>query len=220
MRKKVLVLLSGGIDSAVCVAMLRERGCDLTTLSFRQEARTNNMPEVLSARAIAAKFCTRHIEVDLTSVDNLLVHSRDLRLSLGGQINNCPGTRTRGAPMSVSIMLSMATMHACSAGIEEVAWGLHEDDLPDAMSRQRVERLVSLHIELARLQAPHQKLAISFPLAEHSKREIVEMAQTYGIDIASTFSCSDPENGRACGRCGQCLAREDALSPQERRRIA
>ncbi len=67
--KKVLLLLSGGIDSAVCLSMLQRQGFAVTTLSFRQESRLNNMPEVLCARAIAEKFSTRHIEVDLTSTD-------------------------------------------------------------------------------------------------------------------------------------------------------
>lgn len=40
-----------------------------------------------------------------------------------------------GAPMSVSIMLSMAFMHACTANINKIAWALHADDLPNELHR-------------------------------------------------------------------------------------
>lgn len=220
MSKKLLLLLSGGIDSAVCLAMLRKQGFEVTALSVRQEARLNNLPEVLSARALAEQFGARHIEVDLTSVDKLLELVPDLRLSLGGQINNCPGTQSRGAPMGVSLMLDLALMHACASGIEEIAWALHADDLPTALSRTKVKRLVSLHLELAKLQAPTLDLKVAFPLLSYTKREIVEMAAEYGVDVAKTFSCSDPQGGEACGECGQCLARAEALGPNRQLRSA
>lgn len=216
-NRKVLLLLSGGIDSAVCLSMLQKQGFEVTTLSFRQESRLNNMPEVLCARAIASRFKTRHIEVDLTSVDELIRHAPDMRLSLGGQINNCcPSMTTHGAPMSVSIMFSMAFMHACTAGIEQIAWALHADDLPNEAHRQKVLRLIALHQNLAELQSQTQP-DIILPLATYTKQQIVKMAPKYGINVAETFSCSGPHNGQACGECGQCLAREAAISPSASR---
>lgn len=209
--KKVLLLLSGGIDSAVCLSMLARQGFEVTTLSFRQESRLNNTPEVLCARSFAKRFETRHIEVDVTSVDELLRHSPDVRLSLGGQINNCPGKSTHGAPMSVSIMLTMALMHACAAGIDQIVWALHADDLQDEVHRRKVLRLISLHETLAALQS-HVKPEIILPLADYTKRQIVEMAPVYGIEIRETFSCSDPRGSEPCGVCGQCLARDMALT--------
>jgi len=217
--KKALLLLSGGIDSAVCLSMLQRQGFEVTTLSFRQESRLNNMPEVLCARAIASRFETRHIEVDLTSVDELIKHVSNVRLSLGGQINNCPGITTRGAPMGVSIMLSMAFMHACTAGIDKIAWALHADDLSNKLHRRKVLRLIALHQDLAELQAQTRPEVI-LPLAAYTKRQIVEMAHEHGIDMTETFSCSDPRNGQACGVCGQCFAREAAIFPLENRQSA
>lgn len=216
---KVLLLLSGGIDSAVCLSLLQRHGFLVTTLSFRQESRLNNMPEVLCARALARRFGTRHIEVDLTSVDELLKHVPDVRLSLGGQFNNCPSCVTRGAPMSVSIMLSMALMHACTAGIKKIAWALHADDLPSEEHRWKVGRLMALHADLAELQAQTRPEFI-LPLAAYTKQQIVSMAPEYGIAITETFSCSDPDAGKACGQCGQCLARAAAIFPSEYRQCA
>lgn len=217
--KKVLLLLSGGIDSAVCLSMLKRQGNEVTTLSFRQESRLNNMPEILCARELARRFKTRHIEVDLTSTDELLKHSPDMRLSLGGQINNCPGIVTRGAPMSVSVMLSMAFMHACTAGINTIAWALHADDLQGELHRRRVFRLIALHQDLAEMQASTRP-EINLPLADYSKRQVVEMAPEYGIDLVETFSCSDPRDGQACGECGQCLARQSAMIPSRHKQCA
>lgn len=217
--KKVLLLLSGGIDSAVCLSMLKRKGADMTTLSFRQESRLDNLPEILCARELARRFETRHIEVDLTSTDELLKHSPDMRLSLGGQINNCPGIATRGAPMSVSIMLSMAFMHACTADINTVAWALHADDLQGELHRRKVLRLIALHQDLAEMQASVRP-EIILPLAAYSKRQVVEMAPEYGIDLTGTFSCSDPRDGQACGECAQCLAREAAMIPSRDRQYA
>ena len=217
--KKVLLLLSGGIDSAVCLAMLQRNGFDLTTLSFSQRSRANNTPEVLCARAIANRFGTSHIEVDLSSADKLISHAANIRLSLGGQINNCPGRLTAGAPMGVSIMLSMAFMHACTAGIDQIAWALHADDLPNEQHRRQVLRLITLHQELARLQSKvHPRIIL--PLAAYTKRQVVEMADVYGIELDGTFSCSDPKDGEPCGECGQCIARASALAPKKERQSA
>lgn len=218
-KQKVLLLLSGGIDSAVCLSMLQKQEFDVTTLSFRQESRLNNMPEVLCARAIASRFGTRHIEVDLTSVDELIKHAPNVRLSLGGQINNCSTAITRGAPMGVSIMLSMAFMHACTAGIGKIAWALHADDLQNESHRRRVLQLIALHQDLAELQA-QARPEVVLPLAAYSKRQVVDMAPECGIDVAETFSCSDPRDGQACRKCGQCFAREAAIFPSENRQSA
>lgn len=177
------------------------------------------MPEVLCARAIASLFETRHIEVDLTSVDELIKHAPSVRLSLGGQINNCSTEVTRGAPMGVSIMLSMAFMHACTAGIEKIAWALHADDLPNELHRRKVLRLIELHQNLAELQAPIRPEVV-LPLAAYTKQQIVSMAPEYGIDTAETFSCSDPLDGQACGKCGQCFARDAAIFPSGNRQSA
>ena len=213
-------MLSGGIDSAVCLLMLQRQGFEVTTLSFRQESRLNNMPEVLCARALAKRFATRHIEVDLSSADELIRHNPDLRLSFGGSMNNCPGSITQGAPLSVSIMLTMALMHACAAGIGKIAWALHADDLPSESDRRKVFRLVTLHQNLAELQA-QMRPQIILPLIRYTKRQIVcILAPEYGINVAETFSCSDPKNGQACGECGQCLARDAAIFPSENRRSA
>jgi len=212
--KKVLVLLSGGIDSAVCLSILQEQGFDVTTLSFRQESRLNNMPEVLCARAIAEQFKTHHIEVNLSSVDELIKHAPDVRVSLGGQINNCTSIVTRGAPISVSVMLSMAFMHACTAGIGQIAWALQADDLPNELHRQKVLRLIALHQELAALQSSVRPEVV-LPLANYSKQQVVTMAAKYGIDLAMTFSCSDPRGDQPCGKCDQCLARESAMFPSQ-----
>ncbi len=214
-------MLSGGIDSAVCLSMLQRQGYEVTTLSFRQESRLNNMLEILCARAIANRFKTQHIEIDLTSADGLIRHAPDVRLSFGGSINNCPGSTTQGAPLSVSIMLTMALMHACTAGIGTIAWALHADDLPSESHRHTVFRLIALHRDLAELQTRTRPPQIILPLIRYTKRQIVcVMAPEYGIDLAETFSCSDPKDGQACGECGQCIAREAALFPLENRRRA
>src|SRR2546430_2061037 len=54
-----------------------------------------------------------------------------------------------------------------------------------------------------------QQLRIHTPLIALSKKEIVALGTSLGVDYGLTTSCYDPSpSGEACGRCDACLLRQ------------
>jgi len=49
---------------------------------------------------------------------------------------------------------------------------------------------------------------IRTPLLNLTKRQIVELGRSLGVDYSMTLSCYDPsDNGEACGHCDACTLR-------------
>jgi 7-cyano-7-deazaguanine synthase len=54
----------------------------------------------------------------------------------------------------------------------------------------------------------NRKFSIHAPLLHLTKKEIIELGNSLGVDYAETHSCYDPNSqGAACGHCEACLLR-------------
>lgn len=183
-----IVLLSGGIESTTLLYELRaDREVAALFIDYGQRAATQE------ARAAAA--ACRHTKTPLTALN--------VR-RLGAELAP-PGFLTAHVPMPARNLLavSLAANWALNRHGKTVFLGLQRDDQTHTEGRPAfvqalTETLAALGLALA---APYQEL---------TKSELVARGKTWGVDYAQTYSCL---RGRpvACGRCPQCLARQQAL---------
>jgi len=203
-----IVLLSGGLDSAVTAAMIRAEGYDVHALTVSYGQR--HAVEIEKARRLAAFYGFDHVvtTVDLLSaIGGSALTSGDTSVPKDTAPDGIPPTYV---PARNTILLSLALAWAEVMGTDVVALGINAIDYsgyPDCRPEylaafQRVATLGTRR-GVERGDAPR----IVAPLSGLTKADIIRRGATLGVPFELTHSCYDPEGARACGRCDSCRIR-------------
>jgi len=207
-RPGSLVLLSGGMDSATCLALARKQHPPVHALTVLYGQRHSR--EVRSARALARYFrVARHAVVHLPLGPILTSALTDRARPIPHRSR--PGRRIPPTyvPARNTILLSVALGYAESHRLGTIYLGANAIDYsgyPDC----RPEYLAAFE-RLARLATKTgvergEQIRVSAPLLRRSKAEIVRLGQRLGVPWALTWSCY--AGGRTpCGRCDACRLR-------------
>src|SRR5882724_81687 len=211
-RKKAVVLLSGGLDSTTALAVARLAGYELYAMSFRYGQR--HSLELESASRVASAI----------GVEKHLIANFDLR-AIGGSAltDQIEVPKERGAeeiasgipvtyvPARNTIFLSFALAWAEVLGAEDIFAGMNAIDYsgyPDCRPEYMAayEQMANLATKAG--VEGRQRLRIHAPLIHLTKAQIIQRGLQLGVDYALTKSCYDPSPGGAgCGRCDSCLLR-------------
>ncbi|MEX1147738.1 MAG: 7-cyano-7-deazaguanine synthase QueC [Sphingomonadales bacterium] len=207
-----IILLSGGLDSATCLAVARDAGFRTHAMSFRYGQR--HAVELDAAARVAADLgAASHTIVDI-----------DLRAFGGSALTadmDVPKDRDMDAPSDEipityvparnTIFLSFALAKTEVTGSGHIFIGVNALDYsgyPDC--RPEYIRAFETMANLAtRAGATGQtRVTINAPLIDLSKAEIIRRGMALGVDYGLTISCYDPdEAGAACGHCDSCQLR-------------
>lgn len=220
-RKKAVVLLSGGLDSATVLAIARSQGYELYALSFSYGQR--HIIELEAARRVAeATGVTAHriAKIDLRifggsalTADIDVPKGRDAEaMSHGIPITYVPARNT--------IFLSFALAWAEVLGSSDIFIGVNALDYsgyPDCRPEfiAAYEKMADLATRAGVEGA--QALRIHTPLMAMTKAQIVARGLELGVDYSLTSSCYDPSaQGAPCGQCDSCLLRQKGFSENGR----
>jgi len=211
---KSVILLSGGIDSTVLVAIAKSLWRDCYAISFDYSQR--HRVELESARAIAHFYAIPHhvIKIDSkafsgTSLVNDLAVPKNRTVD---QINESEIPNTY-VPARNTLFLSYAAGQAEIVGAEEIYFGPNAMDYhcyPDC--RESYIEAFQQVLNCATKQAIEKggpRLCV--PLIKLNKKQIVELGKQLGAPIELTMSCYDPVNGAHCRKCDACTLRFSAL---------
>jgi 7-cyano-7-deazaguanine synthase len=209
--ERVVVLVSGGMDSAVVLALARARGLDCYALSvsYGQRHATELDAAATLARtqgAVAHKVVT----VDLRSIGGSAL-TADIDVPEAGG----PGIPVTYVPARNTIMLSVALGWAEVLGASEIHCGVNAVDYsgyPDCRPEfiAAFEALAGLATKAGVEGHPIRVVA---PLLRLSKADIVREGMRLGVDFACTVSCYQADfEGRACGHCDACRLRAEGFA--------
>jgi len=203
---RAVILVSGGMDSAVVLAMARARGLECYALSVRYGQRHSSE---LDAAAIVSRIegAVEHktVVVDLRSIGGSAL-TADIDVPESGG----PGIPVTYVPARNTIMLSMALGWAEVLGAVEIHCGVNAVDYsgyPDCRPEfiAAFDQLAALATKAGVEGSPTR---VQAPLMRMSKAEIVREGLRLGVDFASTVSCYQAdEQGRACRHCDACRLR-------------
>ncbi len=211
-KKKAVVLLSGGLDSATCLAMARDQGFECFALSFDYGQR--HMVELAAAQRIA---------LALKAVDHKVVHLnlRDIGGSaLTDQSIDVPTSPTSGIPVTYvparnTVFLSLALGWSEVVGAQDIFIGVNAVDYsgyPDCRPEfiQSFEQMANLATKAGVEGRPFH---IHAPLIALTKAQIIQEGVALGVDYGLTVSCySADAEGRACGVCDSCRLRAEGFA--------
>ena len=207
MNKKAVVLLSGGLDSATCLAIAKSEGFECYALSFDYGQR--HECELLAAKTIAgAMGVADHvvIKIDLRKWGGSALTS-DIAVPDAGGAAGIPVTYV---PARNIIFLSFATGWAEVLGAKDIFIGVNSVDYsgyPDCRPR-----FIEAFRQCANIGTKAEDEGWQFnnhaPLQTLDKSAIIRRGIALGVDYSLTHSCYNPgADGRACGRCDSCSLR-------------
>jgi 7-cyano-7-deazaguanine synthase len=213
-KKKAVVLLSGGLDSATCLYWAKQRGLGLYTLAVHYGQR--HAKELASAKRLAKKAGAKHYELKVAlpwlASSSLVDKKKRLpriplaKIGTGGiPTTYVPGRNT----IFTALGLSLADAVGASlvvVGANALDYSGYPDCRPafykafDSVARQGTQR-----------GAEGQGLKIATPLVRWNKARIVREALRLKVPLSLTWSCY-AGGRRPCGTCDSCKLRAKGFS--------
>ena len=215
LRKPAVVLVSGGMDSAVVVAIAREAGFDVHALSVRYGQRhTSELDAAARVAATLGAVAHKTVTVDLRSIGGSSL-TADIAVPTDddGHVMGV-GIPSTYVPARNTIMLSVALGWAEVLGSTDLFCGVNAVDYsgyPDCRPEfiAGFEALANLATKAG---VEGQRFQVHAPLMRMSKAEIVREGLRLGADFGQTVSCYQADaDGRACRHCDACRLRKQGF---------
>ncbi|MFO0783966.1 MAG: 7-cyano-7-deazaguanine synthase QueC [Phycisphaerales bacterium] len=213
--RRAVVLLSGGMDSAVVLAHLVKQGKECHALSFDYGQR-HKIELQAAARVAQAVGAASHrvARIDLRAFGGSAL-TADIAVPKDRDVAHAHDIPITYVPARNTIFLSHALALAETLSAQEIGIGVNAIDYsgyPDCRPEfiQAFERMANLSTR-AGVEATARGqtwMRIAAPLAGMSKAQIVRRGRELGVDFSLTISCYDPSpRGQPCGHCDACLLR-------------
>ena len=206
--KRAVVLLSGGLDSATCLAIAREMGFETYALSiaYGQRHAAELTASLRVAQALGA--CEHRLaRVNLGEFGGSALTDAAIAVPVNEENTGIPVTYV---PARNTVMLSIALAWAEVLGANDIFVGVNAVDYsgyPDCRPEfiQAFETMANLATKVG---VEGARLRIHAPLIKLSKGEIIRRGIELGVDYGLTVTCYQADDaGRACGCCEACRLR-------------
>ncbi len=210
-KPKAVVLVSGGLDSATCLAMARAQGYVCHALSFDYGQR-HSAELAASQRVAQALGAVEHkvIRLDLGGIGGSALTDQSIAV---------PTSPSEGIPVTYvparnTVFLSLALGWAEVMGAQDIFIGVNAVDYsgyPDCRPEfiAAFEKMANLATKVA---VEGQTFHIRTPLIDLTKAQIIREGIRLGVDYGLTVSCYAADaQGRACGECDSCRLRAEGF---------
>jgi len=218
--EKAVILLSGGLDSATCLAIARDQGyiCHALSIDYGQ----TNRAELKAARRVARHLSVhKHHEMvcdmglfkgsALTDTAIPVPKAKQGSDSADSNVHSIPSTYV---PARNTIFLSLALGLAEVIGSTNLFIGVNTVDYsgyPDCRP-EYIKAFCHLANLATKAGLEGHAMTIHTPLIEMSKSDIIQVGTKLGVDYSLTISCYNPSSeGIACGVCDSCSLRKQGF---------
>ena len=211
--RPAVVLLSGGLDSATVLAVVKAGGFAPHALSIDYGQR--HRAELDAAARVAASIGVavhRVVHVDAGQFGGSALTDAGIDVPVDGVR---PGIPVTYVPARNTLMLSLALGWAEVLGADDIFIGVNAIDYsgyPDCRPAY-VAAFEAMANLATRAAIEGRRLHVRAPIIDLDKAQIIRLGLSLGVDYAQTVSCYQAtEDGRACGRCDACRLRRDGFS--------
>lgn len=210
---KSVVLLSGGLDSATCLAIARADGTEPHALTVMYGQR--HAEEIDAAKRVAqAQAVKEHkfVTVDLGSIGGSAL-TDDIDVPKGRDEAEMTDIPVTYVPARNTVMLAIALGYAEVIGAEAIYVGVNAVDYsgyPDCRP-EFVQAFQNLARLATKAGVEGRPLEVRAPLIQLTKAQIIQRGLDLGVDYGLTHSCYDPIDGKPCGECDSCQIRTKAF---------
>nr|WP_321410698.1 7-cyano-7-deazaguanine synthase QueC [uncultured Carboxylicivirga sp.] len=210
---KAVVLLSGGLDSAVALYHAKSKAKEVHAISFDYGQRHNK--ELNSAKAIALKAGVAAHQIVTLKLDQWGGSSLTDKSI---EVENGDVTRTdipvTYVPARNMVFLSVAASYAEAIGAQNIFIGVSQVDYSGYVDcRQEFIDSMEKAINLGTVMGAekNQPIKIHAPFVNMTKSEEITLGTELGVDFGLTWSCYRGGE-KPCGTCDSCLLRAKAFA--------
>lgn len=212
-KRKAVILLSGGLDSATTLAIAKDAGFECYGVTFRYGQR--HSIEIEKSEAVA-KSCEvaehRIIDIDLKQLGGSALTDMSIdvpkdRDDVGNTGQKIPITYV---PARNLVFLSYAVAWAEVIGAFDIFIGVNSTDYsgyPDCRGEFITAFQNTANLATAVAVEGEGKFSIHTPIINMTKAEIIAKGTKLGVDYGLTHSCYDPVGELPCGKCDSCRLR-------------
>ncbi len=213
MKPSAIVLLSGGLDSATVLAIVKSEGYNIRALSFSYGQR--HIFELQKASQLAQHYKCQHslIHLDPSLFQGSALVGEDLEVP--NHSTNKQGIPITYVPARNILFLSHALALAESHNIANIFLGINVIDYsgyPDCRPEfiEAFQKMAALGM---RCSVEGMPIQIHAPLLHLNKKEIIKKGMALGLDYSLTTSCYRPGySGEPCQNCDSCLFRSQGFA--------
>ena len=218
-KRVAVVLLSGGMDSAVVLAIANGQGFACEALSFDYGQR--HRCELIAAKKVAKQIgASGHtvLSIDMRAIggsaltDDIEVPKERADIGEGIPATYVPARNT----IFLSYALALAEVKGASdifIGVNALDYSGYPDCRPEYI--EAYERMARLATKSG---VGGALLKIHTPLSAMRKSDIARKGLELGVDFSLTHSCYDPlDEGRPCGSCDACILRRKGFEEIDER---
>lgn len=212
MKKKAVVVHSGGMDSSLCLALaIKEVGAaNVLSLSFTYNQR--HSLELERATKISEHFKVDHFELDLSCLSQitesaLIGKSQKIEHKEG----EAPNTLVVGRN---GLMARLASIHAHSLGANCIYMGVMELEEANSGYRDCSRAYMDIIQQALRLDFANPHFEIRTPLVKMNKKESMELGHSLGVLqylLENTITCYEGIEKEGCLKCPACKLRNNGL---------
>ena len=206
---KAVVLLSGGLDSAVTLFFAKSKGYECHCLNFDYGQRHGIEMRMAKRLSRFAGAELKTVKLSLPWGGSSLL-DKNIALPSGRRPNviKRSGIPSTYVPARNTIFLSMAASYAEAIGADVIFIGAHSEDssgYPDC--RKEYLKAFDRVIKIGTKRGLEGRLKLEFPLIGMGKKDIIKLGDSLGVPFQYTSSCYRGAK-KPCGRCDSCILRE------------
>jgi 7-cyano-7-deazaguanine synthase len=212
MKKKAIVVHSGGMDSSLCLALaIKEFGAsNVLSLSFTYNQR--HSIELTRATEISKHFGVDHVELDLSCLskitDSALIGNSEKIEHKAGETPNTLVVGRNG------LMARLAGIHAHSLGAHNIYMGVMELEEANSGYRDCSRKYMDIIQSALRMDFADPSFEIRTPLVKLNKKESMELGFELGVLeylVEKTITCYEGIEKEGCLKCPACKLRNNGL---------
>jgi 7-cyano-7-deazaguanine synthase len=207
LKDKAVVLVSGGLDSATCLAIANQQGFSCYALSFDYGQRHRSELQAASKLATSMQVIEhKTIPIDMSGIGGSAL--TDMNIAV-------PEVETNGIPITYvparnTVFLAYALGWAEVLEASTIFIGVNALDYsgyPDCRT-EFIEAFQKMANLATKAGIEGHMIEIKTPLINLTKAEIIQQGTALGVDYSQTISCYQADqDGKACGRCDSCRLR-------------
>lgn len=212
MKKKAVVVHSGGMDSSLCLALaVKEFGAEnVLSVSFTYNQR--HSIELTRATEISKHFNVDHVELDLSCLskitDSALIGNDQKIEHKKGEAPNTLVTGRNG------LMARVASIHAHSLGAHCIYMGVMELEEANSGYRDCSRAYMDIIQSALRMDFADPTFEIRTPIVKMNKKETMELGYELGVLeylLEHTVTCYEGIEKEGCLKCPACKLRNNGL---------
>jgi 7-cyano-7-deazaguanine synthase len=212
MKKKAIVIHSGGMDSSICLALaMEEFGKEqVLSLSFRYDQR--HVAELRQAAKICRDWGVDHAVLSIDCLKEITTNALlDPEMAIEHPEEGPPNTLVVGRN---GLMARLGAIHAEHLGAHCLYMGVIEVEEANSGYRDCSRRYMDLMQEILRIDLGDPAFEIRTPLVKMTKKETLAVADRLGVLaylLKETISCYEGLPGEGCGKCPACKLRNEGV---------